>query len=218
MHDHFPMAVIDDVMQRLQDAKVYTTLDLKNGFLHVPMGDDSQKYTSFVNHNGQFEFLYVPFGISNSQAVFCRYISAVFLELIMDGTIVVYMDGKVIPSKNEQEGLEKLRTVLEVAVSNGIQLRWNKCQFLKRKITFLGYLLENSTILPSEEKTAAVRKFSRDQKAVQRFLGLTFYFWRFIPDFALVAKPQSDLLRKNSSFKMKDEEILAFQQLKAALV
>ena len=91
---------------------------------------------------------------------------------------------------------------------------------MKRKITFLGYLLENSAILPSEEKTAAVPKFPvpRDRKPVQRFLGLISYFRRFIPDYALVAKPLSDLMRKNTSFKMKDEEVLEFQQLKAALV
>lgn len=106
VRDNFPMAVIDDVLQRLQDAKVFTTLDLKNGFFHVPIEEDSQRYTSFVTHRGQFEFLYVPFGISNSPAEFCRYIAAIFHDLIMEGTLVVYMDDMVIPSKDEAEGVE----------------------------------------------------------------------------------------------------------------
>lgn len=78
IRDNFPITVIDDVIQRLLNAKVFTTLDLKNGFFHVPIERDSQKYTAFVTHNGQYEFRYVPFGISNSHAVFCRYISSTF--------------------------------------------------------------------------------------------------------------------------------------------
>lgn len=84
----------------------------------------------------------------------------------------------------------------------------------------MGYVLENSTIRPSEEKTKAVEQFPipKDRRAVQRFLVLTSYFRRFIPDYALIAKPLSDLLKKNAKFKMGDDQILAFQQLKVALV
>lgn len=59
VRDNFPMVLIDDVIQRLQAAKVFTTLDLKNGYFHVPMDCVSIKYTSFVTHNGQYEFLYI---------------------------------------------------------------------------------------------------------------------------------------------------------------
>lgn len=182
IRDNFPMALIDDVIQRLQEAKVFTTLDLKNGFLHVPIEKDSRKYTAFVTPSGQYEFQFVPFGISNSPAVFCRYISAVFRDLVKDGTIVVYMDDIVILSRDEKEGIHKLHRVLEVAALNGLQFKWSKCQFLRGKIKFLGYIIENSSISPSEE-------------AVQRILGLTSFFRRFIPEYAMIAKPLSDLLK-----------------------
>lgn len=146
------MAMIDDILQRLQQSKVFTTLDLRNGFFHVPVEENSRQYTAFVTHNGQFEFLYVPFGIFNSPAVFCRYISAIFQGLIRDGTLVVYMDDMVIPSKDRSEGLLKLRKVLKVAAMNGLNIKWSKCLFLKEKITFLGYIIENSTILPLKKR------------------------------------------------------------------
>jgi len=64
--DNFPMALIDDVLDRLQGSKVFTTLDLANEFFHVPIEVESRKSTSFVTHNGQYEFTHVPFDISNS--------------------------------------------------------------------------------------------------------------------------------------------------------
>lgn len=184
------------------------------------MEPNSRKFTAFVTHNGIYEFLFVPFGISNSPAVFCRYISSIFRDLISDGTILVYMDDLVIPSANEEESVKKLRKVLQVAEANGLNIKWEKCQFLKRRINFLGYIIEDSTIKPSGEKTRAVSNFPipRNQKEVQRFLGLISYFRRFIPNYAFIAKPLSDLLRKNAKFKMEDDEKIAFEQLRNSLV
>ncbi|XP_049318244.1 uncharacterized protein LOC125780300, partial [Bactrocera dorsalis] len=78
VRDNFPMVVMDDVLDSLQEGRVFTTLDLSNGFFHVPVDSQSRKFTAFVTHNGQYEFCVVPFGISNSPAVFCRYVNAVF--------------------------------------------------------------------------------------------------------------------------------------------
>lgn len=220
VRDNYPMALIDEVVQKLQEAKIYTTLDLRNGFFHVPIEPESQKYTSFVTPKGQYEFLFVPFGIKNSPAVFCRYISSIFRGLVNDRTVIIYMDDIVIPSLTVEEGIEKLVKVLKVCETNGLKIKWEKCQFLKRKISFLGYEIENSSILPSVSKTKAVENFPLpvNQKCVQRFLGLTSYFRRFVPDYAMIAKPISDLLRKGVEFQMGDEQILAFKQLKSALV
>ncbi|XP_017475400.1 PREDICTED: uncharacterized protein LOC108365767 [Rhagoletis zephyria] len=86
VRDNFPMPLIDDVVERLHAPNVFATLNLTNGFFHVPVEASSRKYTSFVTHNEQYEFLYVPFGISNSPAVFSRFIFAVFRDMIQNGT------------------------------------------------------------------------------------------------------------------------------------
>lgn len=123
--DNFPTAVGDDVVQRLQ-GKVYTTIDLKNCYFHVPIEEESRKYPAFVTNRGQYEFQFVPFGLCNCPAVFCGYISVVFHDLISDGTVVNYI--------TEIEGVEKLRRVLSVAWSNGLKIKWENCQSLQRKI------------------------------------------------------------------------------------
>lgn len=172
-----------------------------------------------MTHQGQYEFAYVPFGISNSPAVFTRYIFAVFRDLIGNGTVVAYMDDLIIPSVNVDEGMEKFKAVLGRAAEYNLRIKWEKCQFLKSKVDFLGYILENGTIRPPEAKTNAVKSFKEpvDRKGVQRFLGLTSYFRRFIESYAVIAKLLSDLLRKDTKFAFKEEQRVAFRQLIEAL-
>ena len=134
--------------------------------------------------------------------MFCRYITSVLRDLTNDDTLLIHMDDIIITSENEEKGITKPRKVLEVARKNRLNIKWSKCQFLRKKINFLGYIIENSTIRPSEEKTKTVTSYPLplNQKSLQRFLGLTSYFRRFIPDYAIIAKPLSDFLRKNVKF------------------
>lgn len=82
VRDRYPLPLVEDQLDKLAKAKVFCTLDLKDGFFHVPVDEPSIRYTSFVTPDGQFEFLMVPFGLSNSPAVFQRHIRAVFRKLI----------------------------------------------------------------------------------------------------------------------------------------
>lgn len=94
-----------------------------------------------------------------------------------------------------------------------------KRRILVRRMDFLGYIVENGTIAFSGTKTKAVENFPlpHDKKSLQSFLGRTSYFRRFIEGYAVVAKPLSDLLRKDSKFGLRNEEMAFFQQLKLAL-
>lgn len=113
--DRFPLPLIDDVLDKLHHAKVFSTLDLKNGFFHVPVEEDSRQYTSFVTYHGQFEFCRAPFGLCNSPSVFQRFIYKIFRQLMNEEIAIPYMDDIIIPSENEEEGLERLKIVLDVA-------------------------------------------------------------------------------------------------------
>ncbi|GFT45447.1 retrovirus-related Pol polyprotein from transposon 297 [Trichonephila clavipes] len=200
--DKFPLPIIEDVLDTLQEAKVYSTLDLRNGFFHVDVDEDCRKYTSFIVPDGQFEFNKVPFGLSTSPGVFQRYVSSIFRDLSRKGIVISYLDDLVIPAKNEQEGLEKLKIIFEVAKKYGLEFKFKNCQLLKKKIEFLGHIVESGTIKPSPTKTLAVRKFSEPTtiKQVQCFLGLTGYFRKYIKDYSKIAKPLSDLTRKENLF------------------
>ncbi|GFS90886.1 retrovirus-related Pol polyprotein from transposon 17.6 [Trichonephila clavipes] len=218
--DKFSLPIIEDVLDTLQGAKVYSTLDLRNGFFHVDVDEDCRKYTSFIVPDGQFEFNKVPFGLSTSPGVFQRYVSSIFRDLTRKGIVISYLDDLVIPAKNEQEGLEKLKIIFEVAKKYGLEIKFKKCQFLKKKIEFLGHIVESGTIKPSPTKTLAVRKFPEPTtiKQVQSFLGLTGYFRKYIKEYSKIAKPLSDLTRKENLFVFffffRDSTKEAFEKLK----
>ncbi|GFW74499.1 hypothetical protein TNCV_2413981 [Trichonephila clavipes] len=214
--DKFPIHIIEDVLDTLQEAKVYSTLDLRNGFFHVDVDEDCRKYTSFIVPDGQFEFNKVPFGLSTSPGIFQRYVSSIFRDLTRKGVVISYLDDLVIPAKNEQEGLEKLKIIFEVAKKYGLEIKFKKCQFLKKKIKFLGHIVESGTIKPSPTKTLAVRKFPEPTriKQVQSFLGLTGYFRKYIKDYSKIAKPLSDLTRKENLFVFGTQQKEVFEKLK----
>lgn len=171
----------------LQVSKIYSTLDLKNGFFHVDVEPSSRKYTSFIVPTGQYQFRKVPFGLCNSPAVFQRFINNVFRELMLKNICLVYIDDVVVLGKTIEESLHNLKLTLIVAQQAGLSVKWSKCQFLQTQILFLGYEVCGGTIAPSEEKTKAVKLFPEplNIKEVQRFLGLTGYFRKFIYNYSL---------------------------------
>ncbi|CAK9801710.1 Transposon Ty3-I Gag-Pol polyprotein [Anthophora plagiata] len=217
--DRYPLPLIEDQLDLLQGAKVFSTLDLKNGFFHVPIEKNSRKYTAFVIPTDQYEFLKVPFGLCNSPAVFQQFINAVFKELIATGVVLTYMDDLIVPSIDLSCGIENLRLVLHVASEHGLSINWSKCCFLQTRVEYLGHIVENGNIQPSEHKTKAVMNFPKPRSArdVQSFLGLTGYFRKFVPQYSIIARPLSNLLKKDVKFKFEECEQEAFERLKSAL-
>jgi ribonuclease HI len=215
----YPLPLIEDQLDFLQGAKVYSTLDLKNGFFHVPIEEASCKYTAFIVPNGHYEFLRMPFGLSTSPAYFQKYVNAVFRKLTAKRIVAIYMDDLIIPSVNVREGLSRLKLVFKTATRYGVSFNWKKCQLLKSKVDYLGYVIGNGRIAPSEEKTDAVRHFPKPTsiRTVQSFLGLTGYFRKFVPRYSLIARPLTELLKDGSKFTFGKKQEHAFDQLKLAL-
>lgn len=219
IRDRFLMPIMDDVIDVLQEATVYSTLDLVDGFFHVDVDEDSIKYLSFIVPDGQYECLKAPFGFANSPAVFQRFINTIFKTLMYQKIVAVYLDDVSVPGKNDDDGMEKLKRVLAKAEENGLIINWRKSTFLAKRIKFLGFILENGTIKPSNEKTEAVRKFPAPSNVqqIQSFLGLTGFLRRFVPNYATIAKPLSDLTKKDVKFEFGYEQQEAFVSLKAVL-
>ncbi|GFW04283.1 retrovirus-related Pol polyprotein from transposon 297 [Trichonephila clavipes] len=171
--DHYPLPLIEDILDKLQDTRVFSTIDLRNGFFHVPVYKQSRPYTSFVTQNGQFQFLKMPFGLSTCPSTFQRFINTVFRDLVVQGIVLPYMDDIVILAKNESEAIERLKKVLQVSSDYGLEINFDKC--------------------------------------------LTGYFRKFIPAYSVIAKPLSDLLRKDTPFNFDVKQKASFDELKRLL-
>lgn len=90
---------------------------------------------------------------------------------------------------------------------------------MQTRVTFLGYIIEDGKIQPSKEKTLAIKKFPEPKscKQLQSFLGLTGYFRKFIPGYSLIAKPLSDMLKKEAVFQFGNLQKQSFVRLKELL-
>ncbi|KAK9701395.1 Reverse transcriptase (RNA-dependent DNA polymerase) [Popillia japonica] len=113
--NRYPLQLIEDQLDRLLNAKVFSTLDLRNGFFHVDVEEASKKCTALVTHSGQYQFTKMSFGLCNSPAVFQRFINQILRNLTRDGIVLSYMDDLTILATDEREALQRLTTVLEVS-------------------------------------------------------------------------------------------------------
>lgn len=219
MKDRHPLPNIEEQLDSLEGATIFSTLDLANGFFHIPVAKECQKFTSFITLNGQYEFLRAPFGLCICPPVFQRFINTIFAELINKKIVIPYMDDIGIPAKSEEEALEKLKEVLKIAENYGLNIKWKKCKLIQRKIEFFGQEIENGKIRSSPSKTKALKQYKEpsNTKEVQRFLGLAGYFRKFIKNYATIAKPLSDLLRQNTKFEFGLPQKATFDKLKSII-
>jgi len=219
IRNRYPLPLIEDQLDALQGVKFYSILDLKNGFFHVMVDEQSRKYTAFITPDGHYEFLCVPFGLCNSPAIFQRFINIVFKDLIQAKIVLIYLDDLIVPSVDRESGIQNLEKVLQVASKTGLIINWRKCGFLKERVEFLGHVIENGYVSPSECKIEAIKKFPEltSIRRVQSFLGLSGYFRKFIPQYSLIARPLSNLLKANVKFEFNEKERCAFLCLKEKL-
>lgn len=134
--------------------------------------------------------------------------------------VLVYMDDLIVPSIDNKAGLEKLKRVLEVASQYDLIINWKKCSLLQTSVEYLGRIVENGNIRPSERKTEAVKGFPMPAcvRQVQSFLGLTGYFRKFIPRYSIIARPLTNLLKAEAKFKFEEKKKDVFNHLKLILI
>jgi hypothetical protein len=116
----------------LYGKKIFTSLDLKDGFYQIDLDPDSTKYFAFSTPYGQFEFVKLPFGYSEAPAEFQKRVFQIFDKLTREEKILVYIDD-IITTETVEQNLEILREVLTVLKQYRLELRLSKCNFFKKR-------------------------------------------------------------------------------------
>lgn len=216
--DQYPLPRIEDLLDQLSGQSLFTSLDLASGYHQIPIAEHCREKTAFVTPDGQYEYNRVPFGLANAPAVFQRAIHKI-LSRAKVGYVVIYMDDILIPSKTFEEGLVRLKEVLDLLREAGLTLKMEKCNFFQERIDFLGFEIDKDGIRPGIQKIEAVSKFPapQNQHEVRRFLGLASFFRRFVKGFALIARPLTNLLKKNIPWQWGDAETESFEDIKRLL-
>ena len=216
--DAFPIPHIQDCLDAVSGATPFSTLDLTSGYHNVPVRDEDIPKTAFICKYGLFQSPVVPFGVTGAPALFQR-----VMELAMSGlqwsTVLIYLDDLVIWGKDFPEHLSKLRSVLDRIKAANLKPKPQKCHLCKPEVEFLGHVVSKNGVCPNVMNVTKVqqRPVPRTVKEVRQFLGLASYYRSFIPQFARVANPLTNLTRKETCFKWDLGCQEAFDKLKLAL-
>ena len=196
--DAYPMPRIDDLIDKLGKAKFITAVDLTRGYWQMPVAAKDQHKTAFTTPFGLFQFRVMPFGLNGAPASFQR-----MMDLVVDGMqdfAAAYLDDLVVYSDSWEDHLEHLKMMLQKLREAGLTVKPRKCQFGMDHCVYLGHVVGGGKIQPEASKIDVVDSFvvPTTKKQVRAFLGLTGYYRKFIPNYASVAAPLTDLTKKTA--------------------
>jgi transposase InsO family protein len=213
-----PLPDVHSAFHWFSKAKYFTICDLNQAYHQIPLSKASRPLTAFCTDWNLYEYKCVPFGLATGAQVLTRLLDKVFGDLKFN-YVYHYLDDLVIYSENYQEHLEHVREVLNRLRGAGLTVKPEKVTFATKEISFLGHLVSPSGVRIDPERTRAIREFSppKDVKAISRFIGMTNFYHKFIPDFAGIAAPLNKLRRKGEAFKWEKEQQEAFEALKKAI-
>jgi len=157
----------------------------------------------------------MPFGLTNAPAYFINLMNKVFMEEL-DKFVVVFIDDILIYSKSAEEHEQHLRIVLEKLTAHELYAKFSKCEFWLTKISFLGHILSEDGVAVDPAKVEAVTKWKQLTMVteVRSFLGLAGYYRRFIEGFSKIARPMTELTKKDKKFVWIEACEKSFQELK----
>ena len=174
--------------------------------------------TAFSTRYGLYEYTVMSFGLTNAPAYFMNLMNSVFMEYL-DKFVVVFIDDILIYSKSDEEHAQHLRLVLGTLRKHRLYAKFSKCAFWLEQVGFLGHVLSAGGIAVDPSKIQDVLNWNQPKNVsdIRSFLGLAGYYRRFIKDFSKIARPMTQLLKKEKKFEWSVECEESFQILKECL-
>ena len=213
-----PIPRLDDMLDELSGAKLFSKIDLKSGYHQIRMREGDEWKTAFKTKHGLYEWLVMPFGLTNAPSTFMRLMNYVLRNFI-GKFCVVYFDDILIYSKSMDEHVIHLRAVLEVLRKETLYANLKKCTFCSDKVIFLGFVVSSEGLEVDSEKIKAIQEWPRPTSIsqVRSFHGLASFYRRFVPNFSTLAAPLTSTIKKNSTFHWGEEQENSFNIIKDCL-
>jgi len=216
--DAEPMPSVEDIYGRLSSARYFSKLDFCKGYWQIPMSADERQKTAFSTPIGLYQFTRMPFGLQNACATYSR-----MMRRVLDGMQQTdnFVDDVLSFTDGWSQHLQELRELFRRVQKAGLTVKPSKCYFGYDKIEYVGHVVGQGQLRTMEDKVSRIVEAPqpRTKTQLRAFLGLSGYYRRFVPSYATVAAPLTDLLRKGSPNKLEwgNAQEAAFGQLKAVL-
>lgn len=208
----------DELFDQLIGAKIFTSLDLRSGYHQIRISPEHIERTAFNTRYGHYEFLVLPFGLTNAPATFMAMMNDL-LRPYLDKFVIVYLDDILIYSKNEDEHEQHIRMVLDILRKNKLYAKLSKCEIFKDEVTFLGHRFSANGKEMDPTKVKAIQEWPtpKNVSELRSFLGLCGYYRTFVYRFSSIVAPLTELLKKEMKYEWTDEQHKAFETIKHSI-
>ena len=217
----YPLPRIDELFDRLVGSKIFSKLDLRSGYHQIRIVENDIHKTAFRTRYGLFEFTVLPFGLTNAPATFMNLMNDIF-KPYLDEFIVVYLDDILVFSKDMKSHLKHLEQCFKILQENKLYAKLSKCSFGKSEIDFLGHIITSEGIATDPSKTESIRNWPTPNTLTElrSFLGLANYYLQFVKNYAEIASPLTELLKKtpDEKFAWNSSAQNSFEILKQKLI
>ena len=218
--DAFPLPRIEETLEALGRAKLFSSLDLAHGYFQLLVHPNSVPLTAFRVPWGLFEFTRLPQGLCTSPNTFQRVMEYILGDLNMQ-QLILYLDDVLVFSATQEDHLSRLDEVLGRLIASGLKLNGKKCRLFQRSLSYLGHIVSDKGVSMDPAKVERIQDWPvpANSGELASFLGLASYYRRFIPGFSMIAAPLHALKSVGTVpvTIMWTTEAAAFDQLKQAL-
>jgi Reverse transcriptase (RNA-dependent DNA polymerase) len=208
--DVYPLPQIETILEQLEGKALFTTLDIRWGYNNIRIKQDDQWKATFITLYGLYIPKVMPFGLRNALATFQRCMHNTFRDILnrWPENVFIYMDNFLVATPNKtQQDIQLHQTIVHVVLQRfedqSFFLKAAKCHFKQTKVNYLGIVIEDGKITLDPVKQQGLLEWPIEQSTitgVRSTLGVFSYHRPFIPRFAEVARPLTDLLKKNAKF------------------
>ena len=218
--DAYPLPYMTQILDRLRNAHYLSSIDIKSAYWQIMIHPDSRPKTAFtVPSRGLFQFKRMPFGLHNAPATWQRLIDSV-LGADLEPSVFVYLDDIIIATADFEKHIYIVNEVLKRLKKAGLTLNWEKNQFCRHELRYLGYVVDSTGLRVDPAKVGAILDYPapKNVKQVRSFLGIASWYRRFVPNFSQVATPLTLLIKKKSKWVWGEEQRKAFEIIKEKLI
>ncbi|GFN81881.1 reverse transcriptase [Plakobranchus ocellatus] len=208
----------EDLFTQLSHSTIFTSCDLSKAYWQIPVHQSCRHYTAFQTPLGLMQWTKLPFGLMTGPATFIQLMRLVLADM---KNVVCYFDDTLLHTSNWSQHIEGLRCLLSTLRTHGLTVNPKKLVIAKPSIEFLGHKVAGGTMSPMPQKIDKIIQLQAPstKKNLRSLLGLVSYYRSFVPDFATLTKPMTDLLRKGTPERIhwSQEYQASFEAIKRAL-